>query len=338
MMKIHGISDRAYWMVTYTYFLAISSLYMVWFTAIGSTIGLDIFLLNSYGIQFVFYLLLYLNLQISLAFLAATGFSEVKIASVVAYIYVFGCGLLGVYLIQYYIEDTTLPRWQLLTMDLMPGFSLYKGLYEFSQCALAGHNTESYGMTWKDLNNTNNGMKDILLIMALECPILICISYDMDKIFHLSNKVFKQWKCFWKKRTQPFTMSNRIQSSAVFFDSENSEVYNERWRVEQLIQDIKKDHPFVCNNLGKRYMGKDGRLKKQALQSLYLAIQSGECFGMLGPSGSGKSTFINMVSVNIFYLFQTFHGTTFSLMLILTLRASMNNALSNELSTYQMKT
>ncbi|KAK1312739.1 ABC transporter A family member 6 [Acorus calamus] len=93
--------------------------------------------------------------------------------------------------------------WMLLTMDLMPGFSLYKGLYEFSQCALAGHNTES---------------------------------------------------------------------------SENSEVYNERCRVEQLIQDIKKDHPFVCNNLGKRYMGKDGRLKKQALQSLYLAIQSGECF------------------------------------------------------------
>ncbi|KAK1298022.1 ABC transporter A family member 5 [Acorus calamus] len=70
----------------------------------------------------------------------------------------------------------------------------------------------------------------------------------------------------------------------------------QRCRVEQLIQDINKDHPFVCNNLGKRYMGKDGRLKKQALQSLYLAIQSGECFGMLGPSGSGKSTFINMVT------------------------------------------
>ncbi|KAK1258354.1 ABC transporter A family member 8 [Acorus gramineus] len=209
MMKIHGLSDRAYWMVTYTYFLAISSLYMVWFTAIGSTIGLDIFLLNSYGIQFVFYLL-YLNLQISLAFLAATGFSEVKIASVVAYIYVFRSGLLGAYLFQYYIEDTTLPSKQITS---------------------------------------------------------ICYS-----------------------------------------------------------------------NLGKRCMGKDGRLKKQALQSLYLAIQSGECFGMLGPSGSGKSTFINMVSVNIFYLFQTFHGTTFSLMLILTLRASMNNALSNELSTYQMKT
>ncbi|KAK1299513.1 ABC transporter A family member 10 [Acorus calamus] len=174
-------------------------------------------------------------------------------------------------------------------MDLMPGFSLYKGLYEFSQCALAEHNTESSGMTWKDLNNTNNGMKDTLLIMALECPILICISYNMDKICHLSNKVFKQWKCFWKKRTQPFTMSNRIQSSTVFFDSENSEVYNERCRVEQLIQDINKDHPFVCNNLGKRYMGKDGRLKKQALQSLYLAIQSRECFehvdGTMGTMG-----------------------------------------------------
>ncbi|KAK1265230.1 ABC transporter A family member 8 [Acorus gramineus] len=39
MMKIHGLSDRAYWMVTYTYFLAVSSLYMIWFAAIGSTIG-----------------------------------------------------------------------------------------------------------------------------------------------------------------------------------------------------------------------------------------------------------------------------------------------------------
>jgi hypothetical protein len=42
--------------------------------------GLDIFRLNNYGVQFIFYFT-YINLQIALAFLFASFFSSTKTAS-----------------------------------------------------------------------------------------------------------------------------------------------------------------------------------------------------------------------------------------------------------------
>ena len=49
MMKMHGLGDRAYWLVTYTWFFFLYALYMIIFVAFGSLIGLNIFRKNSYG-------------------------------------------------------------------------------------------------------------------------------------------------------------------------------------------------------------------------------------------------------------------------------------------------
>ena len=40
MMKMHGLADGPYWMITYGYFLALSVIYMVCFVGFGSAIGL----------------------------------------------------------------------------------------------------------------------------------------------------------------------------------------------------------------------------------------------------------------------------------------------------------
>ena len=106
MMKMHGLGDGPYWMITYGYFLAISVIYMLCFVIFGSVIGnitinkpvssfsffheililltslsgLKFFTLNDYSIQLVFYFV-YINLQISLAFLVAAMFSNVKTAT-----------------------------------------------------------------------------------------------------------------------------------------------------------------------------------------------------------------------------------------------------------------
>lgn len=104
MMKMHGLGDGPYWMISYAYFLFISSAYMICFVVFGSVIGkkylkcllsyklrfciqtslfiagLKFFRLNDYSIQFVFYFI-YINLQIAVAFLVATFFSDVKTAS-----------------------------------------------------------------------------------------------------------------------------------------------------------------------------------------------------------------------------------------------------------------
>lgn len=111
MMKMHGLGDGPYWMITYGYFLFVSASYMLCFVLFGSVIGdvknlvflfyiliaclyqisegtyyvgfhtgLKFFTVNDYSVQFVFYFI-YINLQISLAFLVAAMFSNVKTAA-----------------------------------------------------------------------------------------------------------------------------------------------------------------------------------------------------------------------------------------------------------------
>ncbi|KAI7995782.1 ABC transporter A family member 6 [Camellia lanceoleosa] len=111
MMKMHGLGDDPYWMITYAYFLVIYLAYMLCFVLFGSVIGLKFFTLNDYNIQFVFYFI-YINLQISLAFLVASIFANVKTAAVVEYIIVFESELLGGFLFQFFVEDTSFPSIQ----------------------------------------------------------------------------------------------------------------------------------------------------------------------------------------------------------------------------------
>lgn len=159
-MKMHGLKDEPYWMISYSYFFALSAVYMIVFVVFGSLIGnqleissihcifankfimltkltffltgLNFFKTNNYGIQFVFYFI-YINLQIALAFFVAAFFSSVKTATglwfkcstskedswmtnlrnfcaaVVGYIYVFGSGLLGAFLLRFFVESTSFP-------------------------------------------------------------------------------------------------------------------------------------------------------------------------------------------------------------------------------------
>lgn len=77
IMKMHGLGDGPYWLISYAYFLTISVLYVASLVIFGSVIGLKYFRLNSYSIQFVFYFI-YLNLQIAIGFLVSSIFSKVK--------------------------------------------------------------------------------------------------------------------------------------------------------------------------------------------------------------------------------------------------------------------
>ncbi|CAN6885129.1 hypothetical protein Bca4012_073550 [Brassica carinata] len=56
MMKMHGLGDAPYWIVSYTYFVLVSILYMLCFAIFGSAIGLNFFRLNDCSIQLVFFL------------------------------------------------------------------------------------------------------------------------------------------------------------------------------------------------------------------------------------------------------------------------------------------
>ncbi|XP_028123035.1 ABC transporter A family member 7-like isoform X3 [Camellia sinensis] len=233
MMKMHGLGDGPYWMISYAYFLVISSAYMLCFVIFGSVVGLKFFTLNEYSIQFVFYFI-YINLQISLAFLIASVFSNVKTAAAVAYFIVFGTGLLGSFLFQFFIEDPSFPRGWIVVMELYPGFSLYRGLYEFSQYSFTGNYMGTKGMRWGDISGSSHGMRDILIIMFVEWLLVLFVAFYIDQVVSSGSGVGRSPLFFLEKfRKKPFSSSSmrkpslRRQGSKVFVQMEKPDVAQE---------------------------------------------------------------------------------------------------------------
>ncbi|KAK4568290.1 hypothetical protein RGQ29_003890 [Quercus rubra] len=263
MMKMHGLGEGPYWMISYLYFLFVSSIYMLVFVASGALLGLKFFGLNDFSIQFVFYFI-YINLQISLAFLGAAFFSSVKTAT---------------------------EMW-VMVMELYPGFSLYRGLYEFAQYAqLDG------GMRWEDLNDSENGMKEVLIIMFVDWLVVLFVAYGIERVVSpgsgvrrrkSQNSQKKPLLSFWKPSLQSKDSTLNVQM-------DKADVNQEREKVDQLLHESSTSHAIVCDNLQKIYPESDGNPEKLAVQGLYLAVPRGECFGMLGPNGAGKTSFINMM-------------------------------------------
>ncbi|XP_074285015.1 ABC transporter A family member 7-like [Silene latifolia] len=299
MMKMHGLGDGPYWTISYAYFLAISVIYMICFVIFGSLIGLKIFTTNDYTIQVVFYFL-YVNLQIAVAFLVAPLFSNVLSARAVGYLLTFGTGLLGGFLFQYFVQDTTFPRAWVIVMELYPGFSLFRGLYEFGQYSFIGALMNTDGMRWKNLSDDGNGMKEVLIIMFLEWLILLPFAFYIDQAGSSGRGVIKNPLVFFRNfRKKSATVSRkpslRKQGSKVFVEMEKADVVQERERVEQMILESSSSNAIICDNLRKIYPGRDGNPPKLAVKGLSLAVSRGECFGMLGPNGAGKTSFISMM-------------------------------------------
>ncbi|XP_058195611.1 ABC transporter A family member 7-like [Rhododendron vialii] len=297
MMKMHGLGDGPYLMISYAYFLALSIAYMLCFVIFGSVIGLKFFTLNDYSIQFVFYFI-YINLQIALAFLVASFFSNVKTATVIGYVLVFGTGLLGGFLFQFFVEDTSFPGGWIIVMELYPGFSLYRGLYEFSQYAFTGNYMGTHGMRWGDLSDSNNGMRDVLIIMSLEWLVVLFVAYYIDQVISSGRSPLFFLNNFRKKPLSSPSLkrdSSERQGSKVSIEMDKPDVAQEREKVEQLLLEPNMNHSIICDNLKKVYPKRDGNPEKVAVRGMSLALPQGECFGMLGPNGAGKTSFINMM-------------------------------------------
>ncbi|XP_066327202.1 ABC transporter A family member 7-like isoform X2 [Miscanthus floridulus] len=298
MMKMHGLKDGPYWLISYVYFFALSAIYMILFVIFGSLIGLDFFRKNDYSLQFVFYFI-YINLQISLAFFVASFFSAVKIATVVGYIYVFGSGLLGEFLLRFFVEDTGFPKGWIVVMEIIPGFSLFRGLYEFGQYASAGNSMGTTGMKWSNLDDSLNGMRGVLIIMVVEWAILLPLAFYADQVSSLGGGFRKNpfffLSCFKKRALSLRRYSLGRQGSKVVVEMDNPDAVQEREVVEQLLLEPIANQAILSDNLKKVYHGKDGNPDKLAVRGLSLAIPKGQCFGMLGPNGAGKTSFISMM-------------------------------------------
>ncbi|KAL9687963.1 hypothetical protein QQ045_032375 [Rhodiola kirilowii] len=226
-------------------------------------------------------------------------FSDFKSATVVAYISVFGTGLLGAFLFQFFLEDATFPRQWITVMELYPGFALYRGLFELGQYSFNASFLGTKGMLWENLNDEGNGMKEVFVIMLLEWIVFLVSAYYIDQVISPGTGIRRSplyfLETFRGKPSSSKKLSVVKQEPKVSIEAEKADVEQEREKVEQLILDSDPNHSIIAYQLKKVYPGRDGNPDKFAVRGLSLAIPKGECFGMLGPNGAGKTSFINMM-------------------------------------------
>lgn len=110
-------------------------------------------------------------------------------------------------------------------MELLPGFSLYNGLYELSQHALDGRYRETSGLRWSNLYERENGMQGTLNVMTLEWLILLFLAYSVEQYASSRTSSASQYlEYFWKTRKQTQIKFSRKDSSLLHMSRKNREV------------------------------------------------------------------------------------------------------------------
>ncbi|PNH04925.1 ABC transporter A family member 8, partial [Tetrabaena socialis] len=177
MMKMHGLSDLAYWIVTYLWYLMLYCVYMTFFVVFGSAIRLKIFTTSSYSLQAILYFI-FGNNMIAFMFLLSSLFTSSRTAVVVAFLYVFATGLIGELLLRSLMQQR---RPWMLAVELVPGFALYRGLFEFSEYSIRAIFGNSDGLRWSNLSDPGNGMVAAWVILAVEWPVFMLAAWYLEQ-------------------------------------------------------------------------------------------------------------------------------------------------------------
>lgn len=71
----------------------------------------------------------------------------------------------------------------LIILELFSGFSVQRGLYEFSKYGATAFDMGTYGMRWQQFlsHSSSTGLKEIMIIMSLECLIFLALGYYVDQ-------------------------------------------------------------------------------------------------------------------------------------------------------------
>ncbi|KAL0019993.1 hypothetical protein WJX79_010913 [Trebouxia sp. C0005] len=179
MMKMHGLGDSAYWIIQYAWFLFIYCCYIAILLLVGSAINLKFFRLTNYGLQIIFFFV-WGNCLIAFAFLASIFFTNAKTANVVAFLWVFGTGLLNNLLMENYYKDHH--SW-VYVVELIPSFALYRALYEQAAYAFkATYQNGGHGLNFGDLHDYNNHWIYATCVCAVETVLAVVLAWYLEQV------------------------------------------------------------------------------------------------------------------------------------------------------------
>lgn len=113
-------------------------------------------------------------------------------------------------------------------MELYPGFSLYRGLYEMAQSSFSGDYMGTDGMRWKDVSHSSNGMWEVLVIMSVEWLVVLLVAFYVDQVKQSGKSPLFFLQNFRKKPLSSFRKpSMRRQDSKVSVPMEKHDILQE---------------------------------------------------------------------------------------------------------------
>lgn len=117
-------------------------------------------------------------------------------------------------------------------MEIFPGFSLYRGLYELAQYSFHGNYMGTSGMRWADLSDNDNGMRNVLIIMFVEWLVVLPLAYYLDQVASFGSGIRKSPLFFLRhlqKKPLPTVRESilRREGSKVFIEMEKPDVAQE---------------------------------------------------------------------------------------------------------------
>ncbi|MEW5299847.1 MAG: hypothetical protein WDW36_002821 [Sanguina aurantia] len=303
MMKMHGLKDGPYWVISYLWYLVLYLLYMVVFIVAGAAVGLELFVRTNLGVTIVFYFL-FGNTMIAFAFMLSSLFSSARTVVVVGFVYIIASGLLGFLLFQPFMEKNA--SW-LFFVEWVPAFGLYRGIWEISSYTFLGVYKGTPGLSFSNFGDVGNGMLAVWGIFIVEWFVFMGLGWYFEQVISSGTGVSKHPLFFLERfgygQKRKAAEEHAIQMSAHGLKGGpeinglgggREDVLAERMRIETM-RDY-SNTPIVVQDLKKVYPGLDGGLPKMAVKTLTMGVERGECFGLLGPNGAGKSTAINMLT------------------------------------------
>ena len=120
-------------------------------------------------------------------------------------------------------------KWITVT-ELYPGYALYRGIAELGDYAVKSSRSGVKGMTWKDVSDSTNGMKEVLIIMLVESIVGVFVAYYFDQVFSSGSGKSPLFflKGFQKKSPMSFhKLTMKRQGSKASAQTEKSDVVQE---------------------------------------------------------------------------------------------------------------
>ncbi len=176
---------------------------------------------------------------------------------------------------------------------------MLRGQYEIGQYAFLGVYRNLPGMSFSNLKDSGCGMLAVWAIFLVEWPLFMVLGWYFEQVISTGNGIKRHplfFLDYFMKKKDAVVSHGSERTSAVTVKSkfEMADVQAERDRVERLT-DL-SGHPIVVRDVQKVFPGQDGGQPKTAVKNLTLAIERGECFGLLGPNVAGKTTSINVLT------------------------------------------